>query len=371
MRIAVDAHSLGTRMTGNEAYVLNLMCALARVDTQHQYHIMTASPEAVPAEVSHAPHMRVHRLISNSAALRIPLLLPELVRRSRAAILHVTYVAPPVLSCPTVVTIHDISYEIFPEFFSQRDRWALGALVPFSARRAAKVIAISEHTRRDLVRIYGLPEDKVAVTYLAAASQFHPVKSAQVEAVRLKYGLRAPYILALGNVQPRKNLVRLMQAFALLCQSQSIAHSLAVVGQAQWRSSEVFSAIRKHGLEERVLFTGYVPGEDLPALYAGAELFVMPSLYEGFGLPILEAMACGTAVVCSNASALPEVAGQAALLVDPHNVEGLAGAMSRVLMDEGLRRNLAYEGLERAGQFSWDKTARQTMEVYSRAALLA
>ncbi len=369
MRIAVDAHSLGSRMTGNETYVLNLMCALARVDTQHQYHIMTARPETVPAEVSHAPHVRVHRLVSNSAALRIPLLLPGLARRAQAAILHVTYVAPPLLSCPTVVTIHDISYEIFPEFFSPRDRWALAALVPFSARRAARVIAISEHTRRDLVRIYGLPEDKITVTYLAAASQFHPVKPSQVEAVRLKYGLGAPYILALGNVQPRKNLGRLMQAFALLCQAHSIAHSLVVVGQAQRRASAVFCAIREHGLQEKVLFTDYVPAEDLPALYGGAELFVMPSLYEGFGLPILEAMACGTAVVCSNASALPEVAGQAALLVDPYSVEGLAGAMSRVLSDEGLRRHLACEGLERAGQFSWDKTARQTIEVYSQAAL--
>lgn len=365
MNIAIDAHCLGAHMTGNETYVLNLVRGLAAMDAENRYHILASDLEAVLGEIGNAPNISVQSMRPNWAPLRIPFVVPSLLHRLRAHLLHVTYVAPPVSPCPTVVTVHDISYELFPEFFSPRDRWGLSLLVPWSVRRAAKVIAISENTKRDLMRVYKLNGDKVVVTHLAASKEFHPVHQGdELARVRRKYGLPVPYVLSLGNLQPRKNLKRLIEAYSLLRQQGRITHLLAIVGQAHFKASEVFRLVQQKGLQQQVVFTGYVPDEDLVLLYNAADLFVFPSLYEGFGLPVLEAMACGTAVISSNAASLPEVAGDAAILVDPYDVEGLARAIVQVISDAQLRRSLAERGLSRASQFSWEETARRTRHLY-------
>jgi glycosyltransferase involved in cell wall biosynthesis len=239
-------------------------------------------------------------------------------------------------------------------------------LVPFSLRHAARVIAISEHSRQEIMRRYRLPANRVAVTYLAAAEQFRPVTDrAALARVRARYGLAECYVLALGNLQPRKNLVRLVDAYVQLRgQGHCADVQLVLGGQAQWRESELYVRVRQSGFTSSICFPGYVDDADLPALYSGALAFVYPSLYEGFGLPPLEAMACGTPVICSNAASLPEVVGDAALTCDPRDTESLAAALAQMIAQAALREELRARGLRRAAQFSWRRCAEETLAVY-------
>lgn len=405
MHIAIDAHMVGERETGNETYTLNLVRALLDLISEEP-QLSTAEGEQTtsPVRSSRSRHavaglrlsllatepQRLATVLPNlpaqaaivpvrpaQALLRIPLAMPWLAAQNRFDLLHVTYHAPPLKPCPTVVSVHDISFEHYPQFFSPRDLLILKMLVPLSVRRAARVVTLSQHAKREIVARYGLAAEKVAVTYLAAADHFQPVTDASMlQAVRRKYGLGdAPFVLALGNLQPRKNIGRLVEAFARMIQgigqetaenSSPIPYplSLVIAGKAQWRESQIYQAVTAAGLEGSVIFPGYVDTADLPALYSAAVVFVYPSLYEGFGLPPLEAMACGTPVISSNAASLPEVVGDAALTVDPGDTEALAQALNTVLTNPGLQRELQARGLRRAAQFSWTRCAAETLEIY-------
>lgn len=365
MRIAIDVHMVGERETGNETYTLNLVRHLLEADQENTYGLLTPHPERLLAKLDLPPHAEVLRVRPGNAFLRVPLAMPLLVARWRADLLHVNYVAPPLCPCPTVVTVHDISYEFFPDFFSPRDRWMLGTLVPLSARRAARVIAVSERTRQDLVQRYGIPGERIAVTHEAAPPGFAPVEdAAAIAEACARYGIRRPYVLALGNLQPRKNVARLVEAFALARREGNLPHLLVVAGKAQWRESEIFATAQRLGLEDAVRFPGYVADEDLPALYSGADCFAYPSLYEGFGLPPLEAMACGTPVLASHAGALAEVVGDAAWVVDPTDVRDIARGLLTLLTDPETARAYRERGLAHAATFSWRRLAQQTLEVY-------
>jgi glycosyltransferase involved in cell wall biosynthesis len=289
------------------------------------------------------------------------------------------------------VTIHDISFEHYPQFFSPRDRLILQTLVPLSARRARRIITVSQHAKQEIMARYQIPGGKIAVTYEAAGERFVPIADpAALRAVRATYSIPdGPFVLALGNLQPRKNIRRLVEAFAGAVEGEgwrvaggelrqgstdysnsppSTLHpSLVIAGKAKWRESEIFQAVQEAGLAHAVVFPGYVDDDDLPALYSAAAVFVYPSLYEGFGLPPLEAMACGTPVICSKAASLPEVTGDAALSVDPADVDSLAQALCDVLATPGLRADLRQRGLRRAAQFSWSRCATETLAVYREA----
>ena len=429
MHIAIDAHMVGERETGNETYTVNLIRGLLRVAGRDpkgfswdagepaaadglqraearrwgatpRFSLLTPHPERLHAalpELRDFPHAEVVPLRPANSLLRIPFGLPAIALRRSVDVLHVTYNAPPVASCPVVVTIHDISFEHYPEFFSPRDYAILKTLVPFSARRAARVITVSQHAKREIVQRYGIDPQRVAVTYEAAAEQFRPVTDpAALQAVRARYGIGdGPFLLALGNLQPRKNIGRLVEAFGKVVNSEQFsvisglsetvsedrspitdhstslrygtACSLVIAGKALWRESEIFATVQQAGLEERVVFPGYVDDADLPALYSAATAYVYPSLYEGFGLPPLEAMACGTPVVCSTAASLPEVVGDAAVSIDPLRVDSLAQGLREVLGNAGLRDDLRARGLRRAAQFSWDRCAAETLAVYAAA----
>ncbi len=378
MNVAIDAHMVGERETGNETYTLNLVRALLALprEVTHplEFVLYTTHPARLQAQLAPVHHPRVRQIRPAAAPLRIPFAMPAATRCDRIDLLHVTYVAPPVGTCPFVVTVHDISYTRYPQFFSPRDRWMLSTLVPMTMRRAACIITVSNHARREIVDRYGIAPARVAVTYEAAAEQFVPVADpAQRETVRARYGLPAAaagrYFFALGNLQPRKNMARLIEAFARLRRHGDVDDvHLVIAGKAMWRESEVYAAVEQAQLTDRVHFVGYVADEDLPALYSGALAFVYPSLYEGFGLPPLEAMACGTPVICSNAASLPEVVGDAARLIIPTDVDGLAGALFALASDAGLRAALIDQGHHRAAQFSWRRCAEETLAVY-RAAL--
>ena len=264
-----------------------------------------------------------------------------------------------------VVTIHDVIPYVYPQTSTRLD-WLIYRLwLPLAARRVDQIITVSEQSQRDIMKHLKVKPEQVKVVPLAADERFWPMETAEIEPILKEYGVERPYILYVGALESRKNLPRLLEAYAQI-RRWSTAWRLVIVGARKWKFSPIFETVQRLGLEPHVTFTGYVADEHLPALYAGADLFAFPSLYEGFGLPVLEAMACGTPVVTSNSSSLPEVAGDAAILVDPYSVQEIAQAMRRILADPELAQDLRERGLARAAQFSWERTARETIAVYEK-----
>ncbi len=273
-------------------------------------------------------------------------------------------VLPPRRKAKGILTIYDLTFILFPGHHG-RGMQALTRDIRTYIGRADCIIAISEQTKRDVVALLGVPAERVVVTLLAADERCRVIEDrALVERVVGRYGVGRPYILYTGTLEPRKNVPTLIRAFHALKQEMGIPHRLLLAGRKGWLYDEVFAVVKRLGLTEEVIFTGYVPDDDLPHLYNGADLFVYPSLYEGFGLPPLEAMACGCPVVTSNTSSLPEVVGNAGLMVDPTRVDDLAEAMGRILGDASLASDLRAKGVSRAAHFSWQRCAAETMAVY-------
>ena len=277
------------------------------------------------------------------------------------------FVLPPVSGrIPTLLTVHDLSFVHYPETFPANLVAYLSRVVPWSIGRATHILADSHSTKRDLAAVWNVPGDRVTVLHSGVNDRFRPVVDpAARAALRARYNLGdRPYVLAVGTVQPRKNYEMLVRAFRAVAAQQP--HSLVIAGGSGWLTEGLQAEIARQGLADRVRMAGFVADDDLPGLYSAADLFVFPSLYEGFGLPVLEAMACGTPVVTSNSSSLPEVAGDAAILVDPFDVDQIANAMWLVLSQPDLAAALSEKGLARAAQFTWERTARETIAVYER-----
>jgi len=284
-----------------------------------------------------------------------------------AELYHATeHLLLPLRRVPTVLTVHDLIYRLFPEYHKPLNYWFLNRAMPLFVQRARAVIAVSQSTRRDLIRCYGVHPDKITVVYEAAAPHFRPAPPEAVAAVRARYGLPEDFILAVGTIEPRKNLSRLLDALQLL-QQKGDDFRLVVVGGKGWLYGGFFRHLEELQLGDVVLLPGYVPDADLPAVYSAAKVFVLPSLYEGFGLSVLEAMACGTAVVCSRASSLPEMGGDAARYFNPTDVEEMAEAIGAMWHDEALRAEMGRRGLAQAARFSWARAAEETMAVYQHA----
>ena len=287
-----------------------------------------------------------------------------------ADLLHgLAFAAPLAAACPTVITVHDLSFLRYPHAFRAFNRRYLSLFARLSTRRAARVIAVSESTRQDVIALCGVPAERVVTVPNGVGAEFQPAAPAEVAAFRAARGLPDRFILFLGTLEPRKNLRRLLEAYASLRAHHGAAlPPLVIAGGKGWFYEEIYAAAAELALLDAVIFPGYIPAEDLPWWYRAAELFVYPSIYEGFGLPVLEAMACGTPVVTSTASSLPEVAGDAARLVPPEDTDALADAIDGVLSTPVLREQMCEAGLRQAARFSWSATARSTAEVY-RAAL--
>ncbi len=369
MRIAIDAHSVGTKLGGNESYATNLIEALAQIDRDNQYTVYVTKREAVERFSNRWPNFSVRSTLPHTPFIRIPLTLSAELRRNPVDVLHVQFTSPPFSPCPVVVSIHDLSFEHLPETFKWRSRKQLRSTVRRSAREAAHVIALSEFVRNDLIETYALNPAKVSAIPLAAPAHFHPVHAEEeLQRVRQTYGISGEYILTVGAIQPRKNLERLVAAYALLRKSRADAPKLVLAGKRAWLYDETLSTIKELNLGDSVILTGYVPESDLPALYSGAICFIYPSYFEGFGLPPVEAMKCGAPVIVGNQTSLPEVVGDAAVLVDPFDTDAIAAALDRVISDSDLRAQLRVKGLTRADLFDWQKTARQTLAVYKKAA---
>jgi glycosyltransferase involved in cell wall biosynthesis len=297
-----------------------------------------------------------------SQALRLPLdrLLPQ------AILFHATeHLLPYLRQAPTVLTVHDLIFERLPEHHKVMNRIYLRQAMPLFCRRATAIIAVSESTRRDLVALYGLPSTKIVVIPEAAAPHFRPQSVEQIARVRARFTLPPRYLLTVGTIEPRKNLSRLVNACGPLFRDGSV-DALVIVGGRGWLTEEFFAHLERSPWRERVILPGYVPDEDLPAVYAGAALCVQPSLYEGFGLPVLEAMACGAPVCAADTTSLPEVGGDAARYFPPTDTVAMTEAMHAVLDDASLAAELRLRGFKRAAQFSWERTASETLDLYRR-----
>ncbi len=371
MRIAIDAHSVGTGLGGNESYATHLIEALAEIDAANDYTLYVTRREAVERFTNRWPNFAVRTTLPHTPLIRIPFTLSGELRKNPVDVLHVQFTAPPFAPCPVVVSIHDLSFEHLPQTFKRRSRTQLRITVRRSARQASQVVALSEFARSDIINTYGVRSEKVTAIPLAAPSHFGPVEDEnELQRVRQTYGIKDDYILSVGSIQPRKNLSRLIAAYSRLRRAQPGRKlpQLVLVGKCAWLYDETLRTIKELGVSDAVILTGYVPEVDLPALYSGALCFVYPSYFEGFGLPPLEAMKCGAPVIVGNKTSLPEVVGQAGMLVDPFDVNDIASAIEKVISDSNLRSHLRLKGLERASLFDWQETARQTLAVYKKAA---
>jgi glycosyltransferase involved in cell wall biosynthesis len=375
MHVAINAHLLAHtrsfRRAGISHYVEQTLQQLGQIDRRNRYTVYTTRG-LDGAALGLPPNFRVapSRLPTINPRVRIPweqLLAPLLLRRAGADLFHgVHSVVPFACPVPSVVTVHDLAFIRFSQTFRAYNRAYLDFATRLSVRRAARVLVVSEHTRREVVGILGVPEERVVVTPNAARAHFRPPDPHRLELFRARKGLPERFVLYVGTLEPRKNLTTLLEAYAEVARRHKVP--LVVGGGKGWLYDAVFQRLEELGLREQVRFVGYIEEEELPLWYAAATVFVFPSIYEGFGMPPLEAMACGTPVITSNSSSLPEVVGDAGLMAPPHDARAFAAAIDRVLSDTGLREELRERGFAQAGRFTWRTTAERTLAAYEAAA---
>ncbi len=374
MRIAIDLSPAVHQKAGLGRYARTLAEHLTALDRANEYVAFAygrVAPDALPPSLRALPSVnvpldvhpwRMGVWLGHALGLSLDRVLP------RVDLFHATeHLLPPLKNVRTVFTLHDLIFQFFPEFHLPLNRWFLQNAMPHFLRRADAIIAVSECTKRDAVRFYGVPPEKITVIYEGVNPALCPVADpATIAAARARYARNQPFLLFLGTIEPRKNIPVLVDALGAL-RARGLPLRLLVAGRKGWLCQGVFEHVRQAGMESEVDFLDHVPDADLPALFAACEAFVFPSLYEGFGLPPLEAMACGAPVVCSNTSSLPEVVGDAALCVDPREVGEIAAAVERVIGDARLREELRAKGLAQAARFSWERAARETLQVYEKA----
>jgi glycosyltransferase involved in cell wall biosynthesis len=353
--------------TGVGNYTRQLLTHMLALSGEYDFLLMANRPEAVQ---DLAPSARARPMIQAvpSRMFWMQGVLPGQLRAARPDLCHYPNSIAPLRSpCRYVVTIHDMTLSLLPHYHPWRKRLIVRPLIPPIARRAARIITVSEHARADIVRLLRVAPERVVVVPEAAAPIFRAAPAEEQARVRASYRLDRAYVLYVGTLEPRKNLVRLIRAWHALWRRGAIPHQLVLVGARGWQDSAIYATIAQLDCGDALRLAGYVPTADLPALYTAADAFVFPSVSEGFGLPVIEAMACGTPALISTAPALRELAGDAALAVDPRDERALAGALERLLTDAALRDELRARGLRRAAAFSWDLAARRTLAVYQEA----
>lgn len=370
LRIVLDARATTAHFPGIARATLGLLDGLRQIEQPHHFAVLSHAA-APPAELDIWADPRLTRIPTAATPLGLAQQwqLPLLGRALRPDLWHAPYYVRPLVGLPRpVVTVFDVIGRVLPSALpSVRARLLFELSLRLSLRNAAQVITSSEATQRDLVRLYGVPQQRITIVPLAVDAHFQPQSAAHVQAMRARYGLPPRYVLYLGSNKPHKNLITLVQAFARLDPQTARSTALVIAGHWDARYPAAQEAAQQLGLVDRVRFIHDIADRDLPALLTGALVFVFPSRYEGFGLPPLEAMACGAPVIVARSSSLPEVVGDAGLLVAPEATP-LAEAIQRVLDDSDLRERLRERGLERARQFSWAATAQATVAVYEQVA---
>lgn len=364
MKILLDAHYIGSQAGGNETYTRSLVEGLRHADCRHDVTLLM-DPSRVSDPITAG--FKVRSLHLHSAYLRVPFVLPYEALRAKADLLHMQYTAPPWSPCPYVVTMHDIVAFRLPESMPFRDRHRLRLLSRNTLRRAARVFTVTRAMKREITEHFDIDPDRIDVTPNANDPAFVPIESGAAFArVREKYALPNDYVLYVGLLQPRKNIARLARAFAKLVR-EGFPHALVIVGKKAWLYGDMLREIQSLGLESRIHFTGYAAHDDLPVIYSMADVFAFVSLYEGFGIPVTEALACGTPVVASTDPALMEVSGGAALYPDPLDVDSIAAALRRALTDGGWRAEARARGLAHVKQYTAEALGRAVLQGYERA----
>jgi glycosyltransferase involved in cell wall biosynthesis len=373
MRVGIDARALTGRYTGDRTYWLNLLRAHVQDANENPasapdyvvYSRLPVPEDALPP----SPNVTLRWMPARSDRTWTLLAFPAALRRDGIDVAHTQYTTPLRASCPLVTTVHDVSFKLHPEWFPRKHRLLLNLTVPMAMRRAAMVITDTESSRTDMLRVYRLAANHLVAILLAAGPEYAPVPQETARSAA-KHWLRSdePYVLSVGVLQPRKNLRVLLDGFAEARRIARLPHRLLLTGKPGWGYTDLGARMRELGIADTVTQTGYVDDSALPALYSAAGALAYPSLYEGFGLPPLEAMACGCPVVASDAPAMPEVTGGAARIVPAEDSPAWGAALAEVLTDATMRDGLRERGLRRAAQFSWRKTAEETRAVYARVA---
>jgi glycosyltransferase involved in cell wall biosynthesis len=347
---------------GIVVYTRHLLEALLAIDSGDEYHLLYRDP-ALLGGFAHHPRVREVLLPGRSKLYWDQVQVPSYARRQGLDLIFQPKLSVPLVApCPTAFALHGAEQLAVAEVFPWTNRLYNQVMMPWYCRRAGAVLVLTRTAAADTVRLVGADPAKVHAIPCAQHARFHPVPFAEAEEVRLRYGLPERYLLFVGGLNPLKNFSNLLRAYALL--RDRIPQQLVAVGFKRWRFDGDLRQVEELGLDGAVHFPGFLPDEDLPALYSRADLFVLPSLYEGFGIPVAEAMACGCPVVTTTTGCSPEVAGGAAILVDPYDPRAIADGILRALEDEPLRAEMIRKGLVRAAEFSWEKTARETLDLF-------
>ena len=375
MKIGINALFFQYRVSGSAQYMLHLLDALARLDQQNEYILLGPKPAeqtveySFPYQVHPVPDF-VARDENIEKVIWEQLIAPNAAHHAAVDLYHVPYFAPPLFPrTPTVVTIHDVIPLRLPAYQLGGKVKAYMKLVSYAAHRATMIITVSQHAKKDMVDALKIPPERIRVIYEAAGDEYHPIADPEILATaRARYGISERYIFYLGGLDQRKNVLQLIRAFShLYHQLGDPDLQLVISGNPDKQKGQLFPDPRPVaadlGMDSQIVYR-FIEDEDKPAIYSGASLFVFPSLYEGFGLPPLEAMGCGAPVVCSNRTSLPEVVGDAAISVDPEDTRALTEAMHQILTNSTLQADLRARSLRQAAQFSWDKTAQETLAVY-------
>lgn len=364
MRIGIDASTVGTQ-GGPRTYVLNLIESLLKIDRENEYVIFYNSEKHLGL-FPQAREIAVPFANPVTRLLREHILMPLFYKKEGLDIIHNPKSAISVFKpCKTVVTIFDLIPVTHPETEKWMARIYWSVQIPVAARHADFIITSSEFAKKEIISRYGTSEDRIKVIPIAYNSHCRPIKpSSEMDQIKDKYNMPEKYILYVGTIQPRKNIGTLIKSYSSLVKKGLTDHKLVITGRKGWLYGPLFELIKEEGMEENIVFTGFVPDEELPYIYNGADLFIYLSLFEGFGIPPLEAMACGVPVICSNTTSLPEVAGDAGTLVDPMDQEGVENEILKVLTTPSLQNDMKKKGLIQAEKFSWERTARETLQVY-------
>ncbi|MBN1178973.1 MAG: glycosyltransferase family 4 protein [Anaerolineae bacterium] len=363
MKIGIDARMLAYRRGGIASYIAHLLPALAQVEAGFAYRVLRHRRDRTTQEAG--PHFRRATLWTPCHHRFERWTLGIELKRLRLDLLHSPDFIPPACGARRfVITVHDLNFLYYPQFLTAESQRYYAGQIEWAVRRAAHILADSEATRQDLVRLLSVPAERVTTVHLAADPTFGRADAARLRQTLAQYDLTPGYILFVGTLEPRKNVPGLLAAYHILRDRGEVTAPLVAVGGRGWLYEETFETVETLNLAAHVRFLHDVPNADLPALYTGAALLTTPSFYEGFGLPALEAMACGTPVVISNRGSLPEIVGGAGVEVDPEEPEAIAAGIAAVLGDPDLRARLVQAGSARAAQFTWQETARKTVEVY-------
>jgi glycosyltransferase involved in cell wall biosynthesis len=369
MKIGVLVLMAGRTAGGPETYEVELLRALARLDRQNEYIVYCTGPEAPAAIGVRQDNVRYHVLRPAARAISLSATLPARLVADGVDFLHATFTPPPVAVRREVLTLHCLSSFVHPEFYSPLIAWRLNGLLRIGMRRAARVLCVSGDTADHVHHRFGVPREKLAITYNGVSPRFAPIDP-DVARARVAEALKidCPYALFVGKLEPRKNVMRLLEAFARFRTQTGSDTRLLLAGNRTGVTPAIERQIARHRLDDAVMLPGYVPDDLLTSLYSAARMFLLPSLWEGFGIPVVEAMACGAPVLTSNVTCLPEIAGDAAVIVDPTSADSIAEGIASLDSSETLRQTLRQRGFDRARLFTWERSAQATLAAYQTMA---